>query len=93
MFSAIVERFLGYSSDLRAYVEASSRQWVQQQRMSDGQVCCVGNVERPAGDGLLSVVADDRRCLRLRRSSLPGTAVLCCAGTGDCHAELVPDRV
>ena len=42
---------------------------------------------------VLSVVADDRRWLTLRRISLTGTVVLCCTNTGDCHTELVTNPV
>ena len=61
-------------------------------------MCGVGDVVRPAGDGVPSVVADDddRRCLRLQRSNQPGDcgASLCIVVQTpvDCHAELVPHR-
>ena len=61
--------------------------------MLDGRVRCVGNAVRPSGDGVLSVVADDRRCLRRRHSSLPGTEGFVVQTQVDRHAELIPDPV
>jgi len=37
---------------------------------------------RRSGNDVQNVVADDWRCLRLERSSLPDTAALCCGDTG-----------
>ena len=62
MFSAIVERFRRYSSDLGARLEASSR---RRPRIPDGQVCCVGNVVTSSWWRCAElIVADDRRCVR-----------------------------
>ena len=46
--------------------------------MLDGRMYYVDGVVRSAGNDLQNVVADDWRCLKLERSSLPDTAALCC---------------
>ena len=79
VFSDCISSSRRYCSDLWAHLEANSRRWVRRQGMSDGQVCRVGNVERPAGWWWY---ADDRRCLRVLHGSLPGTVALCSTDTG-----------
>jgi len=50
--------------------------------MPDGLVCYVDGVVRSASNDVWNVVADDWRCMRLERSSLPDTAAYCCEDIG-----------
>jgi len=50
--------------------------------MLDGRMYYVDGAVRSAGNDLQNVVADDWRCLKLERSSLPDTVALCCGDIG-----------
>ena len=56
--------------------------------MLDGRMYYVDGAVRSAGNDLQNVVADDCRCLKLERSSLPDTVVLCCGDIGGLNTLL-----
>jgi len=64
---------------------------------ADGRVCYVDGGVRSSGNDVQTVVADDWQCLRLERSILPDTAVLCCWYVGEllhqaCTGPSLPHR-
>ena len=79
MFSATVEKFCRNSLYLWASAEVSSRVQTVCPGTENARMCYAGNVACLASDGVLNVVADNRR--RLKRSP-PGTVALCSADTG-----------